>query len=95
VIEGNPGILSQDEIDARLAALQALKIHPREQAENQAVMARAERLYEERLGDQRAAIGKAIDDFRVLLDRQNPAEIEQYRVQFNQWLDSIDRTFFS
>jgi molecular chaperone HscC len=47
IIEGNPGILSQEEIAARLAALKILKIHPREQAENQAVLARAERLYEE------------------------------------------------
>jgi molecular chaperone HscC len=95
VIEGNPGILSPEEIRARLADLKALKIHPRDQAENQAVISRAERLYEERLGDQRAAIGKLLDDFRILLERQIPGEIEQYRIQFSKWLDSVDTTFFS
>jgi len=95
IIEGNPGILSQGEIDVRLAALKGLKIHPREQAENLAVIARAERLYEERLGDERAAIAKLIDDFRILLERQIPREIEQYRIQFSQWLDRVDTTVFS
>ena len=94
IIEGNPGILSREEIDARLAALKVLKIHPRESAENQAVIARAERLYEERLGDERAAIAKLIDDFRILLERQIPSEIEQYRTKFSQWLDRVDTTFF-
>jgi molecular chaperone HscC len=95
IIEGNPGILSQAEIDARMAALKVLKIHPRDQAENQAVIARAERLYEERLGDERAAIAKLIDDFRVLLERQIRSEINDYRIQFSKWLDRVDTTFFS
>jgi molecular chaperone HscC len=95
IIEGNPGILSREEIDTRLAALKVLKIHPRESAENQAVIARAERLYEERLGDERAAIAKFIDDFRILLERQIPSETEQYRIQFSKWLDRVDTTFFS
>jgi molecular chaperone HscC len=95
IIEGNPGILSREEIDVRLAALKVLKIHPRQQAENQAVIARAERLYEERLGDERAAIAKLIDDFRILLERQIPSEIEKYRIQFSKWLDRVDTTFFS
>ena len=44
VIEQNPGLLSRDEIRSRLAALEALKIHPRDQQENIAVLARPERL---------------------------------------------------
>jgi molecular chaperone HscC len=95
VIEGNPGILSQSDIAARLAELKTLKVHPREQMENQAIMARAERLYEERLGEERAAIGKAIDDFRVLIESQNKHAIEQYRARFSQWLDRMDTTFFT
>jgi molecular chaperone HscC len=94
IIEGNPGILSQEEIETRLAALKVLKIHPRDQAENQAVIARAERLYEERLGDERAAIAKLLDDFRIILGRQIPSEIEQYRLQFSNWLDRVDTTLF-
>jgi molecular chaperone HscC len=94
IIEGNPGILSQEEIETRLAALKVLKIHPRDQAENQAVIARAERLYEERLGDERAAIAKLLDDFRVILGRQIQSEIEHYRNEFSKWLDRVDTTLF-
>ncbi|MEI9987182.1 MAG: Hsp70 family protein [Aliidongia sp.] len=39
VIEGNPGILTAPEIAERLAKLAHLKIHPRDDARNQAVMA--------------------------------------------------------
>jgi molecular chaperone HscC len=95
VIEGNPGILTAPEIAERLSKLAHLKIHPRDDAKNQAVMARAERLYEERLGEVRRVIGQMIEDFQIALDRQNPTEIETLREQFSHWLDSIDHSFFS
>ena len=95
VIEGNPGILSREAIAARLGELKSLKIHPRDQQENQAVVARAERLYEERLGNVRTEIAKALDGFRATLDRQNLKEIEDYRARFNAWLDGVDTTFFA
>jgi molecular chaperone HscC len=95
LIEGHPGILSADEISDRLAKLAHLKVHPRDQTENQAVMARAERLYEERLGDERQMLAQVIDKFRALLDGQNPGEIQEYRTKLSQWLDGIDRSFFT
>lgn len=94
VIEGNPGVLSQTEIDARLAALQQLKVHPRDQAENQAVLARAQRLYEERLGEERSIIGTGITDFLQLMERQDPKEIADFREAFVNWLERMDTTFF-
>ena len=39
VIEGNPGAMAQDEIEKRLKALSALKIHPRDEQENAATIA--------------------------------------------------------
>jgi len=95
VIEGQPGVLSAQEIATRLAGLAHLKIHPRDQAENQAVMARAERLYEERLGEERQALGNAIDQFRAILESQEPGAIAEFRATLSGWLDSIDRSFFS
>jgi molecular chaperone HscC len=95
VIEGHPGILSRQEIADRLAVLAKLKIHPRDDAQNQAVMARAERLFEERLGDERRALAQAIDQFRTILESQNPNEIADAREKFTRWLDDIDRSFFS
>jgi molecular chaperone HscC len=72
VIEGNPGVLSAEEIEARLLALETLKLHPRDQSENQVLMARGKRLYEERLGRERAEIGRALGAFHAALEGQNP-----------------------
>lgn len=95
VIEGNAGILSKEEIAVRLAKLAALKVHPLDQAPNQAVLARAGRIYEERLGEVRAAVGRSIDLFRYVLNQQDPAEIQAHRQRFATWLDSIDSRVFS
>ncbi len=94
VIENQPGVLSADEIAARLRKLAPLKVNPREQAENAAVVARAERLYGERLGEEREAVGAALDAFLLLLDRQDPARIEAARAELSGWLDGIDTSVF-
>jgi molecular chaperone HscC len=75
VIEGNPGVLAPAEIAARLAALDELKVHPRDQAANQALLARAKRLYEEYLGSPRFEIGAAIARFAGALEAQDPDAI--------------------
>ena len=54
VIEGNPGVMQPDEIAKRLAVMAKLKIHPRDDMKMRTLVARAARLYEERLGDTRA-----------------------------------------
>jgi molecular chaperone HscC len=95
VIEGRPGAMSAAEVARRLASLAHLKIHPRDQTENKVALARAARLYEERLGDERHQIGQRIDRFRVIIDRQDPKEIAEFRSGFLRWLDGIDVTFFS
>ncbi len=94
VIVNQPGVLSPDEIAHRLAKLSALKVNPRDQAENVALIAHAERLYGERLGDERDAIGSALDQFLVTLDRQNPAEIVAARDALSAWLTGIDTSVF-
>ncbi len=94
VIKGAAGSLDAEEIEARLKALDALKVHPRDQAENRAVLARAERLYEERLGDERAHIGRLIDQFRFLLDSQDVAAVAAFRTELVTWLNRTDRGFF-
>jgi molecular chaperone HscC len=94
VIEGAAGSLSREEVEAKLRALDGLKTHPREQAENQAVLARAERLYEERLGAERSEIARLIDQFRFVLDSQDVGAIAALRTKFTTWLDGVDRSFF-
>ncbi len=48
--------LSEDELNRRFAALSAIKLHPRDQLPNQMLIARAERLYAEHLGEAREFI---------------------------------------
>lgn len=94
VIEQNAGVLSPGEIEKRLRALDKLKIHPRDETGNHAVLARAERLYEERLGDVRAVIGEQIGLFEAVLDGQRPDEIEAFRTRLKDLLDKIEGEAF-
>ncbi|MGO1002357.1 Hsp70 family protein [Lysobacter sp. CA196] len=89
VLEKNPGVLSQDEIRERLAALAAIKVHPREQQENIALIARAERLYEELLWA-REQLQDALVQFRGALDLQDPELIAHHRGEFARYLDAIE-----
>ncbi|MBI3371405.1 MAG: molecular chaperone HscC [Betaproteobacteria bacterium] len=90
VIESNPGVLSPEEIAACLRKLSALKIHPREESENRAVLERAERIYRESLGDRREAVGRLIGRFLLVLDRQDPHECQEARAGMQRVLDDID-----
>jgi len=94
VIEGNPGVMQPDEIARRLAGLAKLKLHPRDDTENRALIARAERLFEERLGDERATVGNALAIFIATLDRQIPDAIREARSGLSELLDSMDHSFF-
>ncbi len=89
LLEQNPGLLTPDEIRARFAALAALKIHPRDQQENIAVLARAERLYEEFLHERNQLQGWIVQ-FRALLDSQDVAQIADYRGQLAEALDALE-----
>jgi molecular chaperone DnaK (HSP70) len=93
VIEGNPGVLSPQEIKQRLGKLSQLKVHPRDEAPNSAIVARAKRLYEERLGAARDEIGSWLAQFMGVLERQEPREIAPARERFAELLDSIDNNF--
>ena len=93
IIEGNPGVLSPQEIQQRLAKLSQLKIHPRDEAASSALVARAKRLYEERLGAARHEIGDWLAQFMAVLEGQDPREIARARERFAELLDSVDNNF--
>jgi molecular chaperone HscC len=90
VIEENPGVMTPDEVRARLQALAAIKIHPRDQTENRTVMARAERVYQQLLGEQRAALGHAIALFQDALEQQHNDAIREVRTALKHLLDKIE-----
>ncbi|MBE1159951.1 molecular chaperone HscC [Dyella acidiphila] len=89
VLEQNPGMLSEAEIRARLAALSELKIHPRDKQENIALLARAERLFEEHL-TARQLLQQWIGQFRQSLESQDERMIHEHRQQFSTALDSLE-----
>ena len=93
VIEGNPGVMQPDEIAKRLTSLAKLKIHPRDDMKMRALVARAARLYEERLGDIRAVIGRALGRLTAALDRQEPEEIEAASSALSELLEQLDQNF--
>jgi len=78
------------ELDRRRRALAALKVHPREDAGNQALLARAERMWEDHLGDVRTVIGQWIIAFQSALESQDHRTIAQAHADLAARLDSLD-----
>jgi molecular chaperone HscC len=89
LLQQNPGMLNDEEIRARLTALSELKIHPRAKQENIAVLARAERLYEEHLSA-RQTLQQWIGHFRQVLETQDERLIQEHRQNFSEALDSLE-----
>lgn len=89
VIEQNPGLLDAAELRERLAALQSLKIHPRDQQQNLALLTRAERIYEEYVA-MRPTLQEWIAHFRGTLETQDLALIEKDRQRFSTAMDEVE-----
>jgi molecular chaperone HscC len=94
LIEGNPGMMSPEEITESLQALADLKIHPRDRLENRTLMARAERLYEQLRGDTREWLGQQILRFEQVLATQDKRSIEPNRQRFEDLLNQVERDSF-
>jgi molecular chaperone HscC len=95
VIEGNPGVLTKEEIAEHLLAMQKIKIHPREQLENQLVLTRAEKLFEELQGDARSTLSMMIKAFIKVMDNHDPQLILRTRNDLAIKLDEIQESQFS
>ncbi|MCX7505564.1 molecular chaperone HscC [Delftia tsuruhatensis] len=93
LIKRSDHVLSDEQIQEALLKLRALKIHPRDKQENAYLVARAKRLYEDRLGPARQDIGHALARFEAILDSQDEQQIRQWRGEFRKYLDSIDKGF--
>lgn len=91
VLENRPGQLSESEKKKSLKRLAGLKVLPRDLENVRAVSARADRLYESLLGPERDMLGRHMDEFQAVLDRQDPMEIERSCKQFNEFLDELDK----
>ncbi|KGI78048.1 Hsp70 family protein [Oleiagrimonas soli] len=89
VLEQNPGVMTPEEVRARLEALTAIKIHPRSKQENLALLARAERLYEEHLAA-REQLQQWIMHFRAALETQDEQLIREHRRELDQALRALE-----
>ncbi|MFT3693028.1 MAG: Hsp70 family protein [Kofleriaceae bacterium] len=79
VIEGSPGRLTPQQIANAREAMARLKFHPREALPNATLLARADALYVELTGGDRDELGYALSNFRLALEGQDTAQIEEYR----------------
>lgn len=89
IMTGDTSALTLAEIRERLAGLATIKIHPRDMQENLATIARAERLYEERLAA-RELIQHWLASFKAELDGQDLAGIERLRLEFEKSLEALE-----
>jgi molecular chaperone HscC len=90
IIEKNVGSMTKEEIAERMEALSYLKIHPRENHENQLILARGERLFEENLGDLRQEIARLLREFEEVLEKQDLRQIEENRKKLEEIFKTID-----
>ena len=78
------------EVEKRLQALSALKLHPREQEVPRALLARAERLYASSLGETRAALDQALSWYQRELSSQESLRVAKASRRMEQMLDSVE-----
>ena len=65
-------------------------MHPRDKQENLALIARAERLYEERLHDREHILAMIIQ-FQASLETQDEKLVARDRLKFAAAMDNVDR----
>jgi len=78
-IERSAGRLSRRELEAARARLARLKFHPRETLPNITAVSRADALYAELVGQERAQLGRALSVFRAALESQDRKLIDEQR----------------
>lgn len=83
--------LSEEEMERRMKELDDIKRSPREDAANQLVIARGERLYAEALGGDREVIIQLLRWFSGVLGEGGPAAIAAARKKAMGTLDYIER----
>lgn len=90
ILEKSPGTMDKDEIRRSLEQLAGLKVHPRDSQPNVALVARAERMYEENLGHKRDTIQQWLTRFMAVIETQDGALIEQHRKELELALDELE-----
>lgn len=90
IIKGQDNQMTDEEIKKRMEELAYLKIQPRDYEENRLVLLRAERMYEEALGDRRKKLDRYITAFEAALKKGDHDEIRDTREELNAVLEEED-----
>ena len=80
--------MSDEEIKKRMEELAYLKVQPRDYEENKLVLLRAERMYEEALGDRRKKLDHYITAFEAALKRGDHDDIMDARNELNEIMEA-------
>lgn len=87
IIKGQENQMTEEEIKKRMEELAYLKIQPRDYEENRLVLLRAERMYEEALGERRRKLDYYITAFEAALKKGDHDEIIDARDALNDMLE--------
>lgn len=87
IIKGVDNTMTDEEIAKRMEELAYLKIQPRDQEENRLVLLRAERMYEESLGDKRKNLDHYLNRFEAALKSGDHQVIVETRQELTTFLD--------
>jgi molecular chaperone HscC len=90
IIENSPGEMSGDDIAKRFKELDKIKVHPRDLAVNEAMIARISAAYENALGPQRIQLGMMLSEFEAVLKTYDKREIDTTFRRIKEHLAFID-----
>ncbi len=90
IIKSQENEMTDEEIQERMKELSYLKIHPRDQEENRLLLLRAERMYEENMGDVRRYLDQQIRIFEEILNNRDRGRIEEGREALKEVLREIE-----
>ena len=90
IIKGQDNQMTEEEVKKRMEELAYLKIQPRDYEENRLVLTRAERMYEEALGDRRKKLDHYITAFEAALRGDDHDEIMDARDALSRVLEDED-----
>lgn len=89
IIKGQNIDMTDEEIEKRMEELSYLKIHPREQEANKLLLLKAERLYEESVGDIRRKLELELMKFDSVLNSRNKIKIEDASKRLQRIIEDI------
>jgi molecular chaperone HscC len=90
VIAKNAKGLSEAQIRKAVQAMERLKVHPRDEADNLYTLKKAERVFKELSAEMRRHLSHLIDGFETALESREPDMIDTHRAALKEFLDEFD-----